>query len=296
MKTAIALLVWGSALGAQMQSGAPTTSGRINVGDAELAWSSTGSGRAIVFLHGWTQSQAIWDDQVKAFADRYRVIRYDLRGFGASTGYADISADPDDLRILLDSLGVARAHVVGLSLGADVALRFALLFPDRVDGLVLYGVGPTPDVPGAAEAEEQFKGFLRDVARKHGLDSAGRILVESPVAWIPPDRPALKAMFYEHWKRYDGRDLLDPRPISGRTPEPRLAQVNDMKLPTLLLNGDHDIPELVAFGDTLARRIPAARRVVIRDAGHGAHFARPEEFNRALADFFRFAETSGRSR
>ena len=292
MRTAIALLVWGSALGAQVQSGASATSGKVDVGDAELAWSSTGTGRAIVFLHGWTQSQAIWDDQVKAFADGYRVIRYDLRGFGASTGHADISADPDDLRILLDSLGVAKAHVVGLSLGADVALRFALLFPDRVEGLVLYGVGPTPDVPGAVEAEEQFKGFVRDVARRHGLDSAGKILMESPVAWVPPDKPELKAMFYEHWKRYDGRDLLDPRPQSGRTPPPRMAQVDGMRLPTLLLNGDHDVPELAAFADMLAERIPGARRVVIRDAGHGAHFARPVEFNRALADFFRSVETT----
>src|SRR5688572_20281933 len=75
----------------------------IDVGDATLRYDVAGTGQAIVFLHGWAQDLGIWDDQVRAFAPRYRVVRFDRRGYGKSTGFADPSADPADVRSLLDS-------------------------------------------------------------------------------------------------------------------------------------------------------------------------------------------------
>jgi pimeloyl-ACP methyl ester carboxylesterase len=278
-------MLFTSAAQAQLQTARPARTGRINVGDAMLTYASTGAGQPIVFIHGWTQHLGIWDDQVAAFAPRYRVIRYDVRGFGESSGHADPSANPDDLRLLLDGLGVRKAHIVGLSMGAEVALRFAALFPDRVDGLVLYGTPPTPDAPQPTELFELFAN-LPELAKKHGLDTVGKIIIESPLAWMPPDRPELKQALYREWQKYEGRDLLDPRPQSGRTPEIDLKRVGGITAPTLVVYGDHDIPSFRAFGDTLARRIPNARKVVIKDGGHGAHFAQPAQFNKALADFF----------
>ena len=269
---------------AQAQSARGAT-GRINVGDAMLTYASTGAGRPIVFIHGYAQHLGIWDDQVAAFAPRYRVIRYDVRGFGESSGHADPTANPEDLRLLLDGLGIRKAHIVGLSMGADIALRFAVLFPDRVDGLVLYGPPPTPDAPQPTELFELFS-KLPDLAKTHGLDTVGKLIIESPLAWMPPDRPELKQALYREWQKYEGRDLLDPRPPSGRTPDIDLRRVSGIRTPTLVVHGDHEIPTFRAFADTLVRRIPNARKVVITDGGHGAHFAQPEQFNQALRAFF----------
>lgn len=284
--SALVLFFCAANAGAQVQAGKASV-GNVNVGDAAIHYESIGRGKAVVFLHGWSQDLGIWGAQAAAFAPRYRVIRVDSRGFGRSGGFADESADPDDLRILLDSLGIRSAIVVGLSRGADVALRFAVNFPTRVDGVVLYGVShPLGFQPPPAQSDKEFLAMLSQFARAHGLDSLGKMLFASPGAWMPPDRHDLQDTLRKSWARYKGRDLLDPRPESGRVPPVRLHQVNGIRVPTLIVHGDHEMPELKVVADTLARRIPNARKVVIANGGHGAHFAQPEQFNKALADFF----------
>jgi pimeloyl-ACP methyl ester carboxylesterase len=258
---------------------------RVNVGDAEIRYELSGQGNTIVFIHGWAQDLGIWDDQVAAFSSRYRVLRYDRRGYGKSTGHADPTADPDDLRILLDSLGIRSAIVLGLSGGSRAALDFAVAFPDRVQALVLYGQGPPegfqPMPPGPRPRE-----MFAEIARKHGLDSLHQF-VRSVLSWEPPNRPDHRERLNQIWSRYEGRDLLDPRPPSGRVQQARMDQVGQIRVPTLVIVGDHERPLQRKVADTLTRRIPNARQVVITDGGHGAHFAQPERFNAALMDFLR---------
>jgi pimeloyl-[acyl-carrier protein] methyl ester esterase len=134
-----ALLLAAPAAGAHAQSGL------IDVGDARIYYETAGRGAAVVLIHGWALNLREWDDQVVALAPRFRVVGYDRRRFGQSTGSADISADSGDLRTLLDTLGIASAVLVGHSGGAQVAFRFAAAFAERVDGLVLYGAGAPPE-------------------------------------------------------------------------------------------------------------------------------------------------------
>jgi pimeloyl-ACP methyl ester carboxylesterase len=84
---------------------------------------------------------------------------------------------------------------------------------------------------------------------------------------------------------YDGRDLLDPRPPSGRVTPARMDQLAQIRVPTLVITGDHEMPFFLQVADTIAARIPGARRVTIGNAGHGAHFAQPEQFNSAVRQF-----------
>jgi 3-oxoadipate enol-lactonase len=257
----------------------------LNVGDATIRYDVNGTGHPIVFIHGWAQNLEIWDEQVAAFSPRYRVIRFDRRGFGQSTGNADVSADADDVRILLDSLGIRTAHLVGLSAGARVALRFAAAFPDRVGGLVLYGAPPGPDFPGDPPGRGQQQ-LMPAIMRQHGIDSVRKAILAAPIAWIPPGRPELVARLQASLAQYTGRDLLNPQPQSGRVPEVRWDQTQNVRAATLIVHGDHEVPRNIAFADSMLRRMPNARRVVIKDGGHGAHFAQPEQFNAALWQFF----------
>lgn len=272
------------ALFALSTSAASAQEGRVAVGDAELRYELRGAGPVVVLIHGWAQDLEIWDDQVAALSPHYRVLRYDRRGYGRSTGHADRTADPDDLRRLLDSLHVDAAAVLGLSAGARVALDFAVAFPKRVSALVLYGLTPPDGYAPMPELPRPLDVF-GPIAREQGLDSLGRVLMAHPLAWTPPEKPEARAAILRAWSRYDGRDLLDPVPPSGRVPQARMDQLAAIAVPTLVISGDHELPLFLAVGDTVAHRVPHAARVVIAGGGHGAHFAQPERFNAAVLDF-----------
>jgi len=256
----------------------------VNVGDAVINYEITGQGEALVLIHGWAQDLTIWDQQSQEFGRHYRVIRYDRRGFGKSTGYADATADPEDLRVLLDSLHVQSAILLGLSAGARAAVNFAVTFPNRVKALVVYGMPVIAGFTPAPEGPPPVMVF-RDIAQKHGLDSAGKALRAHPLSWMPPNRPGLQELLKDQWARYSGKDLLDPRPESGRVPNAPLDEVALISVPTLVISGDHDLPLFIQMGDTLVRRIKGARRVMVTNAGHGAHFAQPAQFNAAVLQF-----------
>ena len=265
----------------------------INVGDVQINYDVTGrAGPAVVFIHGWTHNLSVWDDQVAALSGRYRVVRFDRRGYGKSTGFSDQSADPQDLLTLLEALHIPRAYIVGHSRGGDVALRFAAAYPQRVSGLVLYGAFSKafPASPDFA----QMIASLPDVARRNGLDSAGKLLLASPVAWVPPGRNDITERYKRLWASYSGKDLLDPHPESNRVPEPTTEQIKALRVPTLVIVGDHEAPFIAAADDSLAKWIPGAKKVVIPNAGHGAHFAQPASFNSALMDFIFDVERSHR--
>jgi len=256
----------------------------LNVGDAMIRYESTGTGSPLVLVHGWAQDLTIWDEQVPAFAGQFRVIRYDRRGYGKSTGYSDATADPDDLRILLDSLGIQSAYLLGLSAGSRAAINFAVAFPDRVKALVIYGQAQLPGFTPAPEGPTPVMVF-REIAQKHGLDSAGKALLAHQLSWVPPDRVQVRETLKKLWAGYSGRDLLDPRPESGRVPHATLDRIATLQIPVLVMSGDHDLALFLQVADTLVRRIPGAQGVIIPNAGHGAHFARPAEFNDAVLRF-----------
>ncbi len=257
----------------------------VNVGDAVISYDVTGRGRAVVFIHGWTHNKSVWDDQVPVFSKRYRVLRYDSPGFGKSTGFSDESAEPLDLLILLEALRIDHAYIVGHSRGGGVALRFAAAYPDKVDGLVLYGATPPAGFPIPPQVGQLF-GSLGGIAKQYGLDSVGKLLLSTDLAWAPPGRTDVTERFRKLWASYSGKDLLDPHPESGRIPLPNIARLSTLRTPTLVIIGDHEMPFIAAAADTFAHRIPNAKKVVIPNAGHTAHFAQPTAFNGALLDFF----------
>jgi pimeloyl-ACP methyl ester carboxylesterase len=261
----------------------------LDVGHAVINYDLTGRGRTVVFIHGWALNKSIWDDQVSVFSKRYRVMRYDSPGYGASTGFDDESVEPLDLLVLLEALHIDRVYLVGLSRGGSVALRFANAYPERVDALVLYGTGPPADVQIPADVAQLF-GSLPGIAKTHGLDSVGKLIISSPLFWVPPGRADVTERYRQFWASYKGKDLLDPRPESGLVPLPNIARLSALRVPTLVLIGDHDMPFVAAAADTFAHHIPNARKVVIPNAGHGAHFAQPASFNSALMDFFNEVE------
>ena len=106
---------------------------------ASLYYEILGEGEPLVLLHAGIADRRMWDEQFGAFAERYRVVRYDRRGFGRSALVEDPYSHHDDLRGLLDHLGIERASFVGCSMGGGAVIDFALSNPERARALVLVG-------------------------------------------------------------------------------------------------------------------------------------------------------------
>jgi pimeloyl-ACP methyl ester carboxylesterase len=265
---------------------AQARTGTVRLENATLPFESHGTGAPIVFVHGYAQNMSIWDEQIPALAPKYRVIRYDVRGFGRSTGDVDPTVHAADLGALLDSLRITSATIVGLSMGGAIALNFAVNYPTRVNALVLYGTPPTSDFPIAGDPKllALFQ-TLPNIVKNHGLDSLRKALFASELAWTPPNRPDVHRKMMKAWEGYTARELTNPKPPSGRVPLTRMGQISGVRVPTLVIHGDHELEWFRHFSDTLMARLPSARRVVIANGGHGAHFAQPDAFNRALLDF-----------
>ena len=260
--------------------------GTINLKETRVYYEATGRGPAVVFIHGFALNLREWDDQVKALSASYRVVTYDRRGFGKSTGFADGSADPGDLKELLDSLGVRSAVLVGHSAGAGVGLRFAVTYGDRVAGLVLYPGGAPAGFPIPASQPHPMAP-MRDIARTYGLDSAWKFVASLPMFWNPPNRPDIEARIQAMLAAYSGRDLLEDHTPSGRYPPATFEQMKQMRIPTLFIAGEREWPRALLVADSMARWMPNARRVVIPGGGHGGHLAQAEKFNETLVTFLR---------
>ncbi len=260
-------------------------SGTLDVGDAHIYYTVAGSGPAVVLIHGWALSQREWVDQIAALSPRYRVVAYDRRGYGKSTGYADPSADPGDLRALLDTLHIQSAILVGHSAGGDVATRFAAAMPERVVALVLYGGGepagfPIPQPPGAGLAA------AAPIARQYGLDSVFKLVSAMPQFVPGPDRtPAMAARLDSIIAEYNGRDLLEDHPESGTFPRAQLDAMRQWTMPTLFISGEHEGRRWMVVSDSLVTWMPHARKVLVPGGGHGVHFDVPARFDSTLEAF-----------
>ena len=261
-------------------------SGTITLKDTRIYYETIGRGPAVVLIHGFALNVREWDDQVKALAPSYRVISYDRRGFGQSTGIADPSSEPADLKELLDTLGVRSAVLIGHSGGSQVAARFMVAHSERVDGLVFY---PAPQMSGfpIAPTEPNPLGNMGVFARAHGMDSLFTFMMSLPEFWMPPNRPDIDARIKAMIATYSGRDLIEGRVLRGPYRIPTFEEMRRLTIPTMFITGERERKHTILVGDSLARWMPNARSVVLRGGGHGVHFAEPDRFNDALLAFLR---------
>jgi len=247
---------------------------------------SHGEGRAVVLAHGFGGSARNWRPQVKALRDRYRVVTYDARGHARSPAPDDASAYTGaalatDLAGVVAGCGDAHPVVGGLSMGAAVALRFALDHPSAARALVLASVPAGADGGGAPGRRAAA---FADAIEAEGLEAAGARFVWGPDSGLDAAGAALvRQGFLEHAPHALAHLL---RGFLAHWPPPdRLAEeLARLHRPVLVVSGALDRAS-VAAGRTLADRVPRVQRVEIPGAGHVVNLAKPEAFNAALVAF-----------
>jgi pimeloyl-ACP methyl ester carboxylesterase len=250
---------------------------------ATLRLRDEGAGPALVFLHGWAFDLEIWEPQARVLSSGHRVIRFDRRGFGLSTGEPSLELDFEDLLALLEHLRLERVGLIGASQGARVALRAALAAPRRVSCVVLDAPPDcVSDESSSLTADEVPLGEYGELARGGDLAAVRRAWSRHPFTWLWSADPALQAWLAEIIARYPGRDLL--RLDAGSAPSLG-ASVHELAAPVLIVNGEHDTAARLAAGLLLGHTLPNARRVLIPGAGHLPNLDHPQLYNETLAQF-----------
>lgn len=255
---------------------------RAEVNGISLYYESHGEGEAVVFAHGAGGNHLSWWQQVPHFARKYRCITLDHRGFGASPDVENgpgANAFPEDLRGLLDSLGIERAYLVAQSMGGGTSMGLTVAYPERVKALVMCDtVGAMSDASLTETAQRAREGRPQAT-----LDTGAY-------------NPKLRERRPELAFLYDSiRGLNPPRAQAGGERDPRFIATTEklasLKLPVMFIVGSEDAlipPEVIHFAATL---IPGARCVEVPGCGHSVYFEDAPGFNRILEEFL---ETDGR--
>jgi 3-oxoadipate enol-lactonase len=259
----------------------------VDVDGGRLYSEVEGSGHPLLMIHGGLGSLRMWDAQVPAFAERYRVIRYDTRGFGRTETDDVEFRDLDDARAVLDHLDVSSAFVVGTSRGGLIGLDFLLEHPDRVDAFVSVasGVGgfdanlPEDQRPPFDEMnrlwDEKDWEALAELETQVWVDGWGQ-----PKTRVNPEiRETVKGWILENYRaeKAEGR----PQP----TTPPAADRIDEVRVPVLVLVGLADEPQTVASGLHLAESVAGAKLVEFPGVAHMIHLEEPERVNRLVLEF-----------
>ena len=275
-------------------SAAPGTgTGHINeprtipAGAALLSYEDVGSGDPFVLLHAGVADRRMWEQQVPVFAAGYRVISYDLRGYGNSTLPEEPYAPHDDLRAMLDGLDISRAHILGVSMGGTVALEFAIAYPERLASLIVCGATPggtsaTPDIRSGWEAVDAL---LEAGKVDEAIELELRMWVDGPFRTPEQVDPGVRERVREMEVLAFARALAEPEPEERRLEPPATGRLREIQSPTLILVGDLDYPQKVDVAATMAAEIAGARLAVIPGTAHVPNMEEPEVFNRLVLDF-----------
>jgi 3-oxoadipate enol-lactonase len=265
--------------------------GFAEVNGTHLYYEVAGEGHPLVLNHGGLVDNHLWDDQFEEFALHFKVIRYDIRGFGES-GMIKEGMEPysmeRDLFSLLQFLDVQKTYVLGLSMGGSLSIDFTLQYPEMVDALITVGAGlsgyegdDSEELKAKFEAmEEAFKSG--DIARS--VEISLRIWTDGPFRTPqqvdPQVRERVRAMTTRIFEREDDEDV-QPQHIEP----PAAGRLSEIHVPTLIIVGSEDVEIILSIADKLEKDIVSAKKVVIPGTAHHLNMEKPQEFNRVVIEF-----------
>lgn len=257
----------------------------------EIYYEAVGAGEPIVLIHGNAGDLRHWDRQVGALAERFRVIRYDVRGFGRSSDPVENGTYSNfgDVVAVLDHLDISRAHVMGWSMGSGIAFDFALTHPERT--LSVISVGPWIGGYSSEATRAMFRdmGPVRRAGREGGSVAAVSAWMSAPFFATTIQEPEAGEFF-----RYvaSGQSFLPSEIENPRTSlsPSAYSRIEELEAPLLIVTAEHDIPACIETADALEQAVTSAVRVTMSETGHLMHIERPDEFNSIVLDFLTSAE------
>ncbi|MBL8076713.1 MAG: alpha/beta hydrolase [Anaerolineales bacterium] len=255
--------------------------GFIETSGAKMYYETAGKGFPLVFLHAGGLDLRMWNNQIDYFSSSYRVVCYDVPGCGRSTAPTEPFTDAEVLRTLLKHLGIEKACLIGESLGGRIAIDFTLEYQEMVKGLILSG-------PGLG-GYEWSKEYTEQIEKIFSYAEKGDALAATE-EWLkhPHLIPAMRNPSLRDWVRQMNLDNaklwvqgLPERPLQP----PAIKRLREVSVPTQIIVGELDVPDIYSICDLLMGSIAGARKTVIQGAGHLVSMEKPDEFNEIMFQF-----------
>ena len=264
----------------------------------KLFYEETGTGFPVLFIHEFAGDHSSWEPQVRAFSRQYRCITYNARGYPPSDVPEDVARYSQDRAVadahdMLKALGIANAHVVGLSMGGFCTVHFGMRHPDLARSIAVCGCGHGAEI----ERQPQFRADALAMAER--MRAVGMAETSKGYA-VSPTRVQFQNKDPRGWQEF-ARNLAGHSAIGSANTlqgvqggRPSIyafeAELRKMTVPTLIATGDEDEPTLLP-GVFLKRCIPTAGLWIAPKTGHAINLEEPDLFNQAILRFFHQVET-----
>jgi len=259
----------------------------IEVSDGRLFAQLTGDGSPLLLIHGWAMDHRIFTRQVPALSQQMRVITFDRRGFGRSEAPPDLGRELDDIDRLLDVLSGEPVHLLGMSQGGRIALRYAITRPQRLRSLILQGAMvdglKTVDTDNERIPIREFTEFMR----RGNIEAIRQRWRRHPMMDIGNEDETNLELLDAMLQSYSGADLVDDELDHLIFKENVLGALVDLDVPTLILTGAGDTVARRRHATELAARIPGARELILENSGHLCNLTEPDVYNEAVLAFCR---------
>ena len=285
LRVAATILFPSTVLSAQdATAGAPDPSsvepGYVHVGPDPLFYEVAGEGPVLVLIHDGLIHREIWENQFSLFAQEYRAVRYDRRGYGASPVASAPYSDVEDLAAILEHLDIETARLMGMSSGGQLTIDFTLAHPERVDAMVLVGAV----VRGFSYTQHLLTRGGRMSSDLPEAEVLAYIFSEDPYEVYRENREASERLVELGARGYRPGEREFFSSFSGT---PSVERLGEIQVPTLILAGEFDIPDVHAHAGAINAGIRGSRREIIPHSGHLIPLEQPEVFNRVVLEFLR---------
>lgn len=265
----------------------------IDVGQGRLYVEITGNGPPLLAIHGWPLDHRVFEPQVSGLSSSLKVIAYDRRGFGKSEAPADLRLEVDDIDRILDALELPSVHLLGMSQGGRIALRYAVTHRHRLRSLILQGAvidGLYVEEP----VSDQIPMTAYSALAKSGrLDDVRRLWLRHPIMQLGAGFDAASDLLQRILASYAGADLVDFDPNRYHFSADVLTALSALNVPTLLLTGAQETRARKRHADEIESRVADCTRVQLANSGHLGNLTEPERYNRAVREFCEKVEIAG---
>jgi 3-oxoadipate enol-lactonase len=251
----------------------------VSINGTRLRYRDEGRGPAVLLVHGWTLDLEMWDPQVSALRDTFRLIRLDRRGHGLSDGTPSPERDSEDLGGLCEHLGLMRVALIGMSQGVRGVLGYACAAPTQVSALILDG---PPALGFESDPEVPLQRYAA-LVRTHGIEAFRREWAHHPLMVLRTRNPEMQALLAAMIERYLGNDL-EPQASRAELAAARV-RLEAVAARALVLSGEYDLPGRRQAAQQLAARLSDAEVAVIPGAGHLPNLDSPDAYSKLCRAF-----------
>lgn len=262
--------------------------GFAEVNGTKLFYEMKGEGQPLVMIHGHPLDSRMWNDQFEEFSESFKVIRFDLPGYGQSGVHENDFSLMDDIKGLLDYLNIEQTHLLGLSVGGMLSMDFTLAYPEMVNKLILVSTGLlgwNEHSPERQRFNEELNASYEKGDQEDVIELMTKAWVGGPYRQLHEVNPEVATLFSEMIRNSFSKERGQGKMILPSTKT--MDIVGDIKVPTLIVTPEIDFPEFKAIADYLHEKIIDSQKVDIPETAHMINLEKPEEFNQVVLEFLK---------